>query len=455
MNKEQLIAAAKKAGVVGAGGAGFPTAVKLNANPEYIVINGAECEPLLKVDQSLAEASSESLIEGLNLLVETLGAKEGIFALKAKYYGAVKALNKAAENFPTISIKSLGNYYPLGDEQILIYEVLGRIVAEGGLPLGRGAIVVNVESLMNLRAAAIDDRAVVEKYLTVTGEINKPATYKVPVGLSVREIIEASGGAKIKDLAVINGGPMMGSLIEDLNSPITKTTKGLIVLDRSHPLISSKSRSLTQMMRQARTACCHCYYCTDLCPRYLLGHRLYPDKVMRLSSYATMGEKGDSEFIGTEANPGPSQVFLCCECGLCELVCVMGLQPWRLNRELKARLGPEAAKAFKKLEPQKVNPFREFRRYPIPKLINKLGLESYDKLSAPLTDYPSQAKKVTLLLKQSLGTPSIAQVKLGDRVKKGEVVATPPQGSLGSIIHSSIDGKVEQVLSDRIVVTAD
>jgi Na+-translocating ferredoxin:NAD+ oxidoreductase RnfC subunit len=262
MNKDELTALVAGAGVVGAGGAGFPAAVKLNSAPEFVIVNGAECEPLLKVDQQLLKIYSDDLCLALETIVSALGAKEGIFALKEKYHQAVENLKKAVKLRQKLSVKTLGNYYPMGDEQVLVFEVLGRIVPEGGIPLACGALVINVESLLNIGNALKSSAPVTEKYLTVTGAVKNPATYKVPVGLSISDIIQASGGATIAEPVIINGGPMMGKLEIDLSAPVTKTTKGLIVLPRSHPRALSKSRGLSEMMRIARTACCHCMYCT-------------------------------------------------------------------------------------------------------------------------------------------------------------------------------------------------
>jgi Na+-translocating ferredoxin:NAD+ oxidoreductase RnfC subunit len=322
---------------------------------------------------------------------------------------------------------------------------LGRIVPEGGLPLAVGALVVNVESLINIHRAITGKGPVIRKYLTVTGEVREPSTFLVPVGVPISEVVNAAGGAKVADPVAINGGPMMGRLETDFAAPVTKTTKGLIVLSRSHPRAAAKSRSMAEMMRIARTACCHCMYCTELCPRYLLGHRLHPDKIMRLASYGHLGEPAAAA----------AEVFLCCECGLCEQACVMGLQPWRLNHELKGLLGPEVARGFKKLAPTEANRFRELRRYPIPRLVQKLGLGAYENLKAPPAPWPGDTSQVKLLLKQHLGAPAVPVVAAGDRVSAGDLVAAPAEGAMGAPVHASLTGRVSRIDPDAVVVTAD
>ena len=141
--KKEWIQQVQDAGIVGAGGAGFPTHVKLNAEAEYLVVNGAECEPLLRVDQQLMQRDAEILVKTLDKWVEAVGAKQGIFGLKEKYHGAIDALEKAVAPYPRIAIHAMPNVYPAGDEQFLVYETVGRVVPEGGIPLQVGVIVVN------------------------------------------------------------------------------------------------------------------------------------------------------------------------------------------------------------------------------------------------------------------------------------------------------------------------
>ena len=437
-----ILAKIKQAGIVGAGGAGFPTAVKLKAAPEYIVINGAECEPLLQVDQNLGAVFAGRLLKTLDLLVETLGAEKGIFALKAKYKKAVAELEKEVKPYSRLSVKTLGNYYPVGDEQVLVYETLGRIVPEGGIPLACGVVVINVETLLNVARALEENLPVTDKYLSVVGAVKNPTTFLAPVGLKYAHLIEACGGATVPDPVLISGGPMMGRVETNLNAPVTKTSKGFIVLNRDHPLVVSKSRRLDEMMRIGQTACCHCMLCTDLCPRYLLGHRLHPDKLMRLAVYNSTCEKEESA----------ARAFLCCECGLCELACVMSLQPWKLHQALKTRLAAAGIKNTGGTAPAEVNPFRAYRQYPIPKLIQKTGLSQFAHQAAPLIDYPGPALEVKLMLKQHLGAPDVPTVAVGEKVTRGQLVASPAEGALGANIHASISGVVKSIDQQAIVI---
>ena len=439
---DEIITKVQSAGVVGAGGAGFPTSVKLKSSPEYIVVNGAECEPLLQVDQQLSQDHADRLLQTLDSLVKAMGAKTGIFALKGKYKNAITELKKHIGRYPALSIKELGNYYPMGDEQVLVYEAVGRIVPEGGIPLACGVVVINVETLLNVGLAVEEGRPVTEKYVTVSGEVKNPATFLVPVGVKYSDLISAAGGATVPKPVLINGGPMMGKVENNLDTPVTKTSKGIIVLNADHPWVLSKSRRIEEMMRIGKTACCHCMLCTDLCPRYLIGHKLHPDKLMRLASYNSTCEK-------EEAATG---AFLCCECGLCEIACIMSLQPWKLNQELKKRMGALGIKNPHQDKPAAVNAFRSVRQFPIPKLIQKLGLAKFAHQNAPMTTYQGKVGEVTLMLKQHLGAPCAPLVAVGDEVQKGQLVAAPPEGALGANIHASLSGRVKSIDNGSIVI---
>ncbi len=437
---KDLVEIVKESGIVGAGGAGFPTHVKLNAKAQYIIVNGAECEPLLRVDQQLLATKTKEILSALEIIIGNIKAKKGIIALKSKYKEAINALKKSVIDSPYIEIFELDNFYPAGDEQVTVYEVLNRIVPEGGIPLNVDVIVINVETLLNIYKA-FQGKAVVEKYVTVTGEVKNPKTIKVPIGVTIKEAIDLAGGATISDFKVIDGGPMMGKIIEDINEPITKTTKGLIVIPKNHSLLVSKKMNIDTMLKKAKTACMHCSLCTEVCPRNLLGHNLYPDKLMRVASYNSTCEKDVSI----------TQAFLCCECRLCEYACVMDLKPWKLNQFLKGKMGEAGIKNPHHKQPQRVHPFRRFRRYPVNKLIAKLGLRKYD-IKIPFEEKQMEFKRVTIFLKQHIGAESVPVVKKGDRVNCGDLVADIPNGKLGAKIHASIDGIVEYIDEEKIII---
>lgn len=428
--KEALIQKIKAAGIVGAGGAGFPSHVKYNAKAEYVLVNGAECEPLLRVDQQLMVYEADKLVEALHKIVEITESKNGVIALKGKYHDAIDVLSDKIKKYPELSLKILDNVYPAGDEQYIVYEATGRIVPEGGIPLNVGAIVTNVETLINV-ANALEDKPVVHKYVTITGAVRKPGTYIVPIGTPLQKLFDLAGGVIPDRIKVVDGGPMMGKILPSTDVFVKKTSKGFIVLPEDHSLVLSKEKSVERTLKESKTACCHCDLCTDLCPRYLQGHQLHPSKLMRIAGYNTMGD----------INASIEEAFLCCECGLCEQACIMNLQPWKVNTYLKNLMRENGMKNTLTKSDLTVHPFRSERSFSASRLVNRLSLASYD-VKAPLENSLIQIDEVTIGNRQHIGAPGELVVSDGDSVEVGDLIFKIPEGALGANIHASISGTV-------------
>lgn len=430
----------KDAGIIGAGGAGFPTHVKLNAKVKTVIVNGAECEPLLKVDQQLMDKKADEILYALNKVVDETESEVGIIALKGKYKSAINTLNSKIKDYPKLQLFMLENFYPAGDEQILVYEVTNKIVPEGGIPLNVEVIVINVETLLNVYNA-INGIPVTEKYLTITGEVKNPITVKVPIGISIEEAIEIAGGSSISDFCVIDGGPMMGKIVEDIQSPIKKNTKGLIVLKKEHKIVQSKIKSIQATIRDARIACCQCSLCTEVCPRHLLGHKIEPSKIMRIASYG--------KTCSTEISP--TNTFLCSECAICEQVCILGLQPWKLNRFFKGELSKNGIRNPHNRIPEKADEFRRYRKFPVERLKQRLDINKYNSDSL-LEEKEYDFQKVTILRSQHIGAKAEPIVKIGDKVQKGDLIGEISDGKLGAKIHASIDGIIKEITDESIVI---
>lgn len=436
--REQLIEKIRKAGVVGAGGAGFPTHVKVTSNAQTVVVNGAECEPLLRVDQQLMDVLADKMVRGLETVMMATGATEGIIALKSKYKSAIASLEKEIVGKP-IRITILDDFYPAGDEHLTVYESTGRLVPQGGIPLRVDCVVSNVETLINI-AAAVEGKPVTDTYFTITGEVPHPLTLKLPIGTSVLEALKIAGRTNLEGMKVIEGGPMMGKIIEDLAQPITKTTKGLIVLSPNHPLIRKRILSFEKIAKQAQASCIQCRYCTDLCPRYLLGHHLEPHKIMRTIKHL----QGQEETM--------KMALACSECGVCEqYACVMGLSPRSINSMIKRELSKMGIKPDAPPANQTANLMQEHRKIPVKRLISRLGLKGYD-VSAPLSEEEYPVNQVEIKLRQHVGAPSQAIVQVGQRVQKGDLIAVIPDKALGANIHASISGVIKEI-TDSIVIS--
>jgi len=438
LTKEQIVKAVRDAGVVGAGGAGFPTQVKLQANVDTIIGNGAECEPLLSNDKALMVKTTEELIEGLSLAGEAVGAARKILAIKAKNRDVIKHVESRSGS-KSAEIFELDDYYPAGDEQEIVHEVTGKTVPESGLPLDVGCVIQNVETLVNI-AAACDGRPVTRRVLTVIGEIGKPCIIRVPIGMSTSDIIEQCGGLTCDEPVLYIGGPMMGVVQDTLDQPITKTSSGVFVLPADNFLIEKRSIPMRHILRQAQTACTNCMQCTDACPRYLLGHKLRPHKIMNA---VTLGLSYQSDVI--------LEAFLCMFCGMCEFACPMWLSPRRVYAELRAELQSNDVKFQRSEKEYKDHPMRKYRRIPGDRLIRRYELSKY-AVKLPLEIKELSANKVRIPTQQHLGAPAIPIVNTGDSVVQGQLIGEIPADSLGARIHASISGKVTYMGPDAIMI---
>jgi Na+-translocating ferredoxin:NAD+ oxidoreductase RnfC subunit len=426
----------REAGVVGAGGAGFPTHVKLDANVDRVLGNGASCEPLLMSDPHIMEKETDGILRGLLLVMESTGSRKGTICLKGKHENAMAAVKAAVrrEPFRKIDVFELGDFYPAGDEQVLVYEVMGRVVPEGGIPLQVGAVVSNVESLLNISRAVEGGNPVIERYLTVAGEVKDPCVMKVPIGTSIGEVINFAGGATVQDFKVVIGGPMMGQVTADLATPVSKITSGVIVLPEAHNVIAGKINAPDRIRHITKTVCCQCSRCTDLCPRHLLGHSLEPHKIMRQLGGSTSFSSGLME-----------DALICSECGICEkYACPMMISPREVNAQIKQDLLKSGVKRTAKQTEYRPSPFRDFRRVPTRRLVERLQIGKYEGHPA-FMDKEISVKEVRIPLKQHLGAPARPVVKVGDHVGQGSLIGEIPDGALGARVHASIEGDVISV----------
>ena len=309
--------ALEKSGVVGCGGAGFPTYAKLGGSVEYFIVNGAECEPLLQTDRYVMRHYAASVVSAIADIGAELGAQKCAVALKTEYKEEAEALSKAiSQAGARISLHLMDSFYPAGDEQSVVYEFTGRVVPPGGIPLDVGCVVSNVTTMLAAHDA-IEGRPFIRKFLTVNGEVHSPVILKVPLGTPLPECLAAAGGAALDDYCVLIGGPMMGKIWsreEFLSAGVTKTMSGFILLPASHRLAVIQRMNDRQLAVRARAACIRCSLCSELCPRHMLGHPLEPHKIMR--RLALRGSIDDLPLDDSTVKTAA----LCCECGICELI---------------------------------------------------------------------------------------------------------------------------------------
>lgn len=257
-------------GVVGAGGAGFPTYAKLDARAEIILMNCAECEPLLKLHRQLLEQHAEEILRTFDEIAQTVGAAEAVIGLKKEYKATLKAIEKYIDAYPNMRVQLLDSAYPMGDEVVLIYEATGRVIRPGGLPIEEGVAVFNVETVYNVYRATELKTPVLDKLVSIVGEVEHPVTVRVPIGAAVKDVVAYAGEITTKEPAFLMGGPMMGNL-GDENTVITRTTNAIIVLPKDHSLVQRKNRNTAIDLKRAASSCCQCETCTNLLPQTCAG----------------------------------------------------------------------------------------------------------------------------------------------------------------------------------------
>lgn len=426
-------------GVVGAGGAGFPTHAKLSDQADTIILNCAECEPLIKVDRQLMTDYVDEILSGMQLLVDTLGANEGIIAVKKSYKASIEAVNSNIKKYKSLKLHILPDIYPAGDEVVLIYETTKRVVPMGKIPIVVGCVVVNVETVLNLYRKVTSKTNVITKFVTVAGLVKKPLTVEVPVGITVQELIDMAGGFTTDDSVMIMGGPMTGRICS-VSDIVTKTTKAVLVLPPTCPPITKRQGNSRMNIRNAMSVCSQCSMCTSLCPRNLLGAAIKPHEFMRALAN------------GLTYNVDPFlNSFFCVSCGLCEMYsCHQGLSPRTLLDEYKGGLRSKGVKPPER-ENKPVNSLREERKVPEHRLVQRLGLHPYD-VPAPMTKCSADIKEVKLMFRQCIGAPCSPTVQPGDEVTAGQLIGQPPQGALGACLHASITGKVTAVTENYITI---
>lgn len=423
-----------QAGVVGAGGAGFPTHVKLAGRADTLLVNAAECEPLLHKDKEVLREYIDGVIEGMAIAMRLVGAQRGVVGIKEKYQDVIDLLGSKLPS--GMDVAPLRDAYPAGDEFILVYDVLGRVIPPGGIPLAVGAVVMNVETAVNVAAAP--QRPVTEKFLSIAGAVAEPVTLRVPIGVTLAQCVAAAGGPTIPDANYVVGGVMMGSLQDDHNALVDKTTGGVIVLPDDHVVVRRRRQTWKQLARIGQSACDQCSFCTELCPRWLLGHPIEPHRAMRSLGFNMVGE---ANVAGTS---------FCCECNLCSLYsCPEDLDPKNVCAQNKRRLAAEKRRwENPPFDPRRPELHAANRKAPMARLLQKLDLRRFRNVG-PLREGTLAADAVGIKLKQHVGAPCEPVVQAGSQVTRGQVVGRPPvangKPALGAPVHASIDGHVTAV----------
>ncbi len=297
LTKEEIIERIGEAGVVGMGGAGFPTKVKLSPKEpdkiDYIIANGAECEPYITADYRRMLECTDEIVSGMRIILSIFPNAKGIFAVEDNKPDCVQKLKEAVSGESRMEVKMLATKYPQGAERQLIYAATKRAIHSAMLPADAGCIVDNVETLIAIHRAVMLGRPVMERVVTVSGDdIVNPGNYEVPMGMSHKELVDAAGGFKSEPQKLISGGPMMGFAMVTLDAPVTKTSSSVLAFQED---INAKIKP---------SACINCGRCVEVCPSRIIPSRL-----------ADLAERHNEE--GFKAMNG----LECVECGSCSYVC--------------------------------------------------------------------------------------------------------------------------------------
>lgn len=299
LSREEIISRIREGGVVGMGGAGFPTHVKLSPKDpqkiEYVLVNGAECEPYLTSDYRRMLEEPEKVVAGLEIILKLFDQATGYICIEDNKPDCIEKMKALVKDKPRMEVKELMTKYPQGGERTLIYATTGREINSSMLPADVGCVVDNIDTVVAIYKAVILGRPVMSRIVTVTGDaIAHPRNFTVLTGTNMEELIQAAGGLKADTAKVVSGGPMMGFAMFDLHVPCVKTTSAFLCLERD---------AVSEAKKQ-ETACINCGRCVTVCPGRVLPARL-----------ATLAERGDME--GFEKMNGME----CCECGCCSYVC--------------------------------------------------------------------------------------------------------------------------------------
>ena len=441
MSLQDLKTILQQSGIVGAGGAGFPSYAKLAEGADTLVLNCAECEPLIYTDYMLMEEHLPKIVEGTRIVMREAGIARTLLGIK-RHRAEMLGLSDGEKLADNVFVKCVPDAYPMGDEINLIYEATGRLIPPGSLPITKGVIVLNAETVYNIYEAVKNSKPVTEKFVTVGGDLEDRRVVRVPVGMRVADLFRTLGITVPDTHIVIDGGPSMGRKINYRNALVTKTTKSLLILPESAACAMRRATSIEDMLRRASSCCCGCSRCTEMCPRHLLGYPIEPHKMIRAANNAAVTE-----------NPAMVQTAtLCCSCGVCAEACCQDISPKDVILSLKGllaknkmRFAPDANATYEPAED------RAYRLIPSSRWETLLGVRDYDHVPT-FEDTLLDAARVEIPTSGHIGAPSVPTVREGDRVKKGDVIAAAAAG-LSLPQHASIDGTVTFADATKIIIS--
>lgn len=317
LSKQEIRDIVREAGIVGLGGAGFPTNVKLTPKDEskidYIIVNGAECEPYLTCDYRMMIEEPERLIGGLKVMLQLFENAKAVIGVENNKPKAIEKLRALVKDEPKISVEALRTKYPQGGERSLIYAVTGREINSSMLPADAGCVVDNVNTVMAIYDAVCKRTPILERVITITGDaIKEPQNFKVRTGMNYNDIIEAAGGFKADPKKILSGGPMMGQAMYTTDVPVTKNSSSLTCFLED------------EVEKNPESPCIRCGRCGEVCPEFLVP-------VLMMKSCMNGDNAGYEKLYGME----------CIECGSCSYICPARRPLTQAFKQMKRRIGEE------------------------------------------------------------------------------------------------------------------
>ncbi len=418
----------------------------INERCRTVIVSALKDNPLSFTEEYLLQSEWHKVIDGLKLLIANHQAEKGIIAVSKSDRPVISDLKRCVEDCDNIDLFFVDNFYPAADQAILIYEVTGQPFSSATPAVLSGSLVYDIQTAVNIYEVVTEKKPVTRRLLACTGEVALPSLVLGHLGVSFREVIELCGGATttIDEYVILCGTPARGAIVTDIDTPVTGSTTTITVLPADHELVKERSRTIGTQIRKIKSVCNQCSFCTEFCPVYLLGGKLYPHLIMRQIAYGLA--EPEEVILGA---------LLCSECGICEvLACPHKLSPRAVNKQIKERLKQEAepesflsGHTSGQLQPRSN---RDFRKVPFERLADLFSVGQYAEppKMEPLETSPGQ---VELLFQEISAAGVLPRVKIGEEIAAGSLVAEA-EGSTGAGLHASIGGKVTFLDKERVII---
>ena len=410
----------------------------MDKNIHTVILNCAQYEPLVHTQTLLLNEYAREIIRTFAKIGENFKSENIIVGIGKAEEDTIELLEDVVSDYPSVQLKVFDGAYPAGDEYVLTYELTGQIIAADSSPIDEGIAVFNVESVYNMYLRLEKGTHETHKWVSVLGEVENPVTLRVPIGTKALDVVKKAGNITCEKPVYLIGGPMSGKPGTKYTR-IDNTTDAIIVLPEDHQVIYNKKTNSSIELKRAMSSCCNCMRCTELCPRFLLGHPVDPHGFIRAASYKDMGNV--DKFLNT---------MFCSSCGLCEMYsCIQGLSPKLLMTEYKKGLRENGITEHHS-PMDKVNDDRKYRKISIKRLTSRLALSRYDKLTS-LKETSWTDSSIKIELNSDSECPVKTLVSLNDLVTEGQMIAEYEDADKFPL-YAGITGRVTEVTEQYIFI---